>query len=202
MEILSCLRKGCGWLLVLATITFASLMVPDVQARETYAQLANRLLNQPPNGADVRTDIESMVLRATNAYRASKKLPPLKSGNAVLTLAARAHAMDLYAQNGMGHVSSAGHGFEARMRALNKGQMFLAPMAENAARLRNTSLDDAQKAEALVNQWIKSAGHRRNITNRTYVTMAVGVVTQGSDVYAVQIFSGPDVKTNLTGALQ
>lgn len=110
--------------------------------------------------------------------------------------------MDLYAQSGMGHVSSGGHDFESRMRALNKGQMFLAPMAENAARLRNSSLTDAKKAQALVTQWVKSSGHRKNMVNRTYMTVAIGVISQGDDVYAVQIFSGPEVKTNMTIGLQ
>ena len=110
--------------------------------------------------------------------------------------------MDLYAQSGMGHVSSGGHDFESRMRALNKGQMFLAPMAENAARLRNSSLSDAKKAQSLVTQWVKSSGHRKNMANRTYVMVGVGVVSRGNDVYAVQIFSGPTVKTNMNLNIQ
>jgi uncharacterized protein YkwD len=68
--------------------------------------------------------------------------------------------------------------------------------------LRNTSLSDAKQAQALVTQWVKSSGHRKNMVNRTYMTVAIGVISRGDDVYAVQIFSGPEVKTNLTGALQ
>jgi uncharacterized protein YkwD len=202
MEILSYLRQVGRAGLRFAVLVALVLATPQALARETYVQLANRLVDQPPNGAVVRTDLEAMVLRATNSYRATLKLPPLKPGNAILMLGARAHAMDLYAQQGMGHVSSGGHDFESRMRALNKGQMFLAPMAENAARLRNTSLSDAKQAQALVTQWVKSSGHRKNMVNRTYMTVAIGVISQGEDVYAVQILSGPEVKTNLTGALQ
>jgi uncharacterized protein YkwD len=202
MEILSYLRQVGRAGLGFAVLVTLALATPQALARETYVQLANRLVDQPPNGAVVRTDLEAMVLRATNSYRATLKLPPLKPGNAILMLGARAHAMDLYAQQGMGHVSSGGHDFESRMRALNKGQMFLAPMAENAARLRNSSLSDAKQAQALVTQWVKSSGHRKNMVNRTYMTVAIGVISQGEDVYAVQIFSGPEVKNNLTGALQ
>ncbi len=198
MELLSYLRR----LQVMAVLTAIVLAAPVAQARETYVQLANRLLDQPPEGAVVRPDLEAMVLHATNSYRAQLKLPPLKPGSAVLKLGARAHAMDLLAQQGMGHVSSGGQDFESRVRALHKGQMFLAPMAENAARLRNSSSGDAKKAQALVTQWIKSSGHRKNMVNRTYVTVAIGVVAQGDHVYAVQIFSGPEVKTNMTGTLQ
>lgn len=202
MEILSYLYQGSRAWAGLAVLVALMLASPPSLARETYVQLANRLLDQPPAGATVRTDLEAMVLRATNSYRATQKLPPLKPASAVLKLGARAHAMDLYAQSGMGHVSSGGHDFESRMRALNKGQMFLAPMAENAARLRNSSLTDAKKAQALVTQWVKSSGHRKNMVNRTYMTVAIGVISQGDDVYAVQIFSGPEVKTNMTIGLQ
>jgi uncharacterized protein YkwD len=203
MQVLSYLRTGCRWLRVCAILAvMLPLGISSAQARETYQQLANRLLAQPPADAKVRADLEALVLRATNSYRAKSKLPALKAGSAVLQLGARAHAMDLLGQNTMGHVSSGGHGFESRMRALNEGQMFMAPMAENAARLRESSLADAAKAQTLVTQWIKSSGHRKNMVNRTYVTVAIGVVSAGDDFYAVQIFSGPEVKTNLMGTGQ
>jgi uncharacterized protein YkwD len=196
MQILRQFRFSCIGLLALATLAIVYSAAP-ASARETYVQLANRLLAHPPTGAVVRADLETIVLKATNNYRATLKLPPLKLGTVVLQHGAEAQAMDLLVQQGMGHVSSGGQNFESRMRALNQGQMFLAAMAENAARVRNSSLSDAQKAQALVTQWIKSSGHRKNLTNRTYVSVAIGVVTRGDDVYAVQIFSGPEVKTNI-----
>jgi uncharacterized protein YkwD len=173
--------------------------VHHAEARETYVAYATRILAAPPDGAEIRADLEAAVLRATNAYRASKKYPALQRADQTLLKAARAHAMDLLAQGAMGHTSSTGHGFESRIRAFHEGQMNFAPMAENAARLRNSKLSDAEKATALVEQWIKSSGHRKNMVNRTYTTVAVGVVTRGDDIYAVQIFSGPKVKTNLMG---
>jgi uncharacterized protein YkwD len=171
------------------------------EARETYVQYAERILADPPAGVTVRTDLEAGVLRATNAYLGENGLKPLKKTGGTLLTAARAQAMDLLIQGGMGHVSSTGHDFEARLRAFHPGQMFLTPMAENAARLRNSELSDSAKAQALVQQWIKSSGHRKNMVNRTYVSIAIGVVSRGKDVYAVQIFSGPVVKTNLMGNL-
>jgi uncharacterized protein YkwD len=202
VEILSYLSKGCIWLRVFATLTIVCATNLQVHARETYIQFATRLLEQPPNGTAVDPNIEELIRHATNSYRATLKLPLLKPGNTVLTFGARAHAMDLFAQRSMGHVSSTGQDFESRVRALNKGQMFLAAMAENAARLRNSNLGAAQKANALVQQWIKSPGHRKNLANRSYVSVAIGVVTYENQIYAVQIFSGPEVKTNLSGGLQ
>ena len=171
----------------------------NTDARENYTQFADRILASPPDGATVRADLEAAVLRGTNAYLSSQGLKPLKSANAVLLKAARAQAMDLLIQGGMGHVSGNGYDFQSRIRAFHPGQMFLPVMAENAARLRNSGISDSAKAEVLVQQWVKSSGHRRNMVNRSYVMVAVGVVSRGRDVYAVQVFSGPVVKTNMMG---
>ena len=168
-------------------------------ARETYVQFATRLLAQPPDGAAVSPDLESLVLQATNSYRRSKGLPALKPANAKLQQAAEAHAMDLLAQGGMGHTASTGHGFESRIRAFHEGQMVFAAMAENAARVRKEGLSDAQRAQNLVQQWIKSSGHHKNMANRSFVAVAIGVAVKGEHAYAVQIFTGPTVKTNMFG---
>jgi uncharacterized protein YkwD len=189
------LRKSYTLLGLLLLYGFAT----PVAARETYTEYANRILASEDGGTLVRPDLEAAVLRATNAYRASKGLAALKPVKAKLLLAARAHAMDLLLNAEMGHTSSTGHGFESRMRAFYPGQLALPTMAENAARLRNAQLADAAKAQRLVAQWIGSSGHRRNMTNRSYTTIAIGVVSRGDDVYAVQIFSGPQVKTNMFG---
>lgn len=188
-------RRTCIGLLLLA-------MATPVMARETYAHFAERIVSQPPEGVAIRDDLEAAVLRATNAYRATKRLTPLKPANETLQLAARAQALDLLQEAAMGHIASTGHDFAARMHALHPGQMFLPVMAENAARLRNTKLNDAEAAKALVEQWIKSPDHRKNMSNRSYVTVAIGVAKRGHDIYVVQVFSGPTVKTNMGGALQ
>jgi uncharacterized protein YkwD len=173
-----------------------------VMARETYTPFAQRLVSQPPEGVAIREDLEAAVLRATNAYRATKRLPPLTPTGDVLLLAARAQAVDLLEQGAMGHVSSTGYDFSSRMRALYPGQMFLPVMAENAARLRNSKLTDAEAAQALVAQWIKSPSHRKAMSDLSYVSVAIGVARRGNDIYAVQVFSGPLVKTNMGGGLQ
>jgi uncharacterized protein YkwD len=184
---------------LLATVLLFQVCPTTAQARETYVDFATRIVENPEEGSAVRPDLEAAVLRATNAYRQSQGLPALRPLKGKILQAARAHAMDLLLNGGMGHTASTGHGFESRMRAFYPGQMILPAMAENAARLRNTQLDDAAKASRLVKQWIGSSGHRRNMTNRSYQAIAIGVASRGDDVYAVQIFSGPQVKTNLFG---
>jgi uncharacterized protein YkwD len=176
----------------LLPIICALTIVGGAQAKPGYAQQAEQLAASDT----VKADIETAVLRATNAYRAEKGLKPLKLANPKLRMAARAHAVDLMNMGAMGHTSSTGYGFESRMRALHPGQMALPVMAENAARVRKEGLSDTEQAQNLVMQWIKSPGHRRNMANRSFTAIAIGAVKRGGQVYAVQIFTGPEVKTN------
>ena len=170
--------------------------IGTLQARETYQQFSQRILSAPPEGVVIKSDVEAAILMATNAYRKSRGLRPLKLSSGKLRDAARVQAMDLLATGQMGHVASTGHDFDARMRALHPGEMMLPALAENAARQTRKKLSSAENAAALVGQWIKSAGHRRNMADASFVTIAIGAVQRGDVVYAVQIFRGPDVKTN------
>ncbi len=166
-------------------------------AAEGYKAFAERMVARPPLGAKVAEDIERAILQSLNSYRASKGRKPLKRASPELIMAARAQALDLMQTNSMGHGASTGHSFESRMRAMMDGAMFLPAMAENAARDRRKDVDNAGKAQGLMAQWIKSGSHRKNLTNLSYVAVAIGAVKRGDEVYAVQIFVGPETKTNL-----
>lgn len=167
------------------------------QAAEGYRAFAERIVAAPPKGAVIAEDVEQAILIGLNSYRASKGRKPLGRAAPELQLAARAQAIDLLEMNSMGHTASTGHGFESRMRAILGKSMFLPAMAENAARDRRKGKGNLEKAQGLMAQWIKSPGHRKNLGNMSYVTVAIGAVRRGDEVYAVQIFVGPETKTNL-----
>jgi uncharacterized protein YkwD len=168
-------------------------------ARETYASYVARINADPPVGATYREDLEAVILRAANSYRASKRLKPL-AADPSLRDAARAHAADMMENDFVGHTSSSGAGFESRMRALNPGVMMLPRMAENAARERSKGAADEAKAARLFQQWVKSAAHAKTLRSRDYTRVATGVVEKDGKLFAVQIFVGPELKTNMFGA--
>jgi uncharacterized protein YkwD len=187
---------GCIGLWFLA-VSFVLAPVGLVSAAESYRAFAERIVAKPPEGAKIVEDVERAILQSLNSYRASKGRKPLKRAPPALVLAARAQALDLMQTNSMGHGASTGHNFESRMRAILGKAMFLPAMAENAARDRRKDVDNAGKAQGLMTQWIKSPRHRKNLTNLSYVAVAIGAVKRGDEVYAVQIFVGPETKTNL-----
>jgi uncharacterized protein YkwD len=106
--------------------------------------------------------------------------------------------MDMLLNNFMGHVSSTGHDFDSRMRALNAGALILPGMAENAARVTQTGKVDSAVATKLFEQWVKSPAHRKTLLSLDYLSVATGVVAKDGQVYADQIFTGPRSITNMS----
>lgn len=187
------LTKVCVGLFLVASLPYPL----PVLARETYAAFAARLVATPPEGVSFREDLEALLHDSANQYRAARRVKGLKVADGKMLVAARAHALDMLQQNTMGHRASTGHDFESRMRSLYPGVMFMARMAENAARERSDGPADAMKAKRLFQQWVKSSAHRKALGSRDYVRVATGVAQKGEVIYAVQIFAGPEVKSNL-----
>jgi uncharacterized protein YkwD len=190
----SLLRCARLWL---AAVVLLFPLAGQSATAEGYAAFARRLVAGPPPGAAVAPDIESAIFASLNSYRASKGRKALQRAPDALVLAARAHAMDLLQMAKVSHVASTGHDFESRMRVVLGKSMFLPVMAENAARDRKEGLNDADKAHALMKQWINSPRHRKSLTDRSYVAVAIGAVRRGSHVYGVQIFVGPQTQSNM-----
>lgn len=183
--------------LCLPLVLAAALLAAVAQGAEGYRDFAERLVTAPPQGIAAAEDIERAIFQSLNAYRAAKGRKALKRASPALQMAARAQAMDLLQSDAMGHAASTGHSFESRMRAMLGSPMFLPAMAENAARDRRKNVGSSGKAQGLMQQWIESPPHRKSLTDLTYVAVAVGAARRGDEVYAVQIFVGPETKTNL-----
>jgi uncharacterized protein YkwD len=182
--------------LFLGLVTSSFLCAATSEARETYSAFAQRLTNIQDQNVKFRPDLEKVVLQAVNQYRLSKGKKALIRSDEN-SVAARAHAMDMALHDFVGHRSSTGQNFDSRMRALKDGALFLPAMGENAARVSSDEPADQAKAMKLVSQWIKSPSHRRAMVSVSFNYASVGIVQKGTKLYAVQIFSGPEVSTNL-----
>ena len=163
----------------------AALSVPAHAGR--YLDYAEGLNAHPPQGARYRPDLEERLVALANAYRSDEGKKPL-AATADFRLAARAHAADMMINAFMGHRSSTGQDFDSRMRVFVDDITRFPSLAENAARDTQKTPVDAQKAQALFTQWIKSRGHRRTLLNRSYQFVSTGVIQRGNSIWAVQIF--------------
>ena len=81
-----------------------------------------------------------------------------------LTAAAQLHSEDMAANSYFSHTSRDGRSFADRIR----DQGYPSPAAENIAR-------GQRSASAVMQAWLNSAGHRRNILNCSLRAIGVGV---------------------------
>jgi uncharacterized protein YkwD len=131
----------------------------------------------PVVSASPAPGMERDVLDLINRYRNSKKLPPLET-NAAMEYQARRHSMDMAT-----HRIPFGHqGLSFRMKYITEKVQGVTEVGENVA-FGNLS------AEAVVNGWLNSPPHRKNIESR-YKYTGIGVSrNMQNQLYFTQIFA-------------
>lgn len=127
------------------------------------------------DSSNARAGMDEQILYYTNKFRASKGLKPLVL-DATISQQARRHSKDMAnGSTGFGH-----EGFEERVANVSKKMGRVASAAENVA---YGTLD----AEAVVNGWIKSPGHRKNMLG-DYTLIGIGTADKGRITFFTQVF--------------
>lgn len=118
------------------------------------------------------------VVAIVNQERAAAGCPPLGI-SAELTVAAQSHSEDMAVNNFFGHTGSNGSSPWDRIATAG----YPAGAAENVAVGYAT-------ADAVMQAWMGSSGHRKNILNCTLTEIGVGFYDQPSDQPNVQLSNG------------
>lgn len=119
--------------------------------------------------------LEEQILYYTNKFRQSKGLKPLQLDETI-SQQARRHSRDMAnGSTGFGH-----EGFEDRVAIVSKKMGRVGAAAENVA---YGTLD----AESVVDGWIKSPGHRRNMLG-DYNLIGIGTAGKGRLTFFTQVF--------------
>lgn len=120
---------------------------------------------------------EEQVVALVNQERATAGCGAVRI-NSQLATAARRHSQDQAANNTMSHTGSNGSSFVERARAAG----YQNPIGENVAMGYRTP-------EAVMDGWMNSDGHRRNILNCQAKAIGVGVATASDgSLYWTQVF--------------
>lgn len=120
---------------------------------------------------------EEQVVALVNRERAAAGCGAVQI-NAQLATAARRHSQDQAANNNMSHTGSDGSSFVERARRAG----YQNPIGENVAMGYRTP-------EAVMNGWMNSDGHRRNILNCQARAIGVGVAAAANGaLYWTQVF--------------
>lgn len=122
------------------------------------------------------TSNQKIIFDDINAYRVKHGLSQLENSDAISTEAKR-HSLDM-----ANHTIPFGHdGFDQRMHKLFGQFKQSRGIAENVAYT-------SEEAESVVQQWLKSSGHRENIEGNYNMT-GIGIAHDKNGlVYVTQIF--------------
>jgi uncharacterized protein YkwD len=127
------------------------------------------------------TSFAGQVIKLTNKERAKSGCKALRS-NSLLKSAAQKHSVDMARKDYFSHTGKDGRSPFDRMT--DAGYSFSAA-AENIAAGQRTPAD-------VVEGWMNSAGHKKNILNCTYTEIGVGYAKGGSyGTYWTQNFGKP-----------
>ena len=144
-------------------------------AKPTQAPTAKPTAAPAVNGIDA---MEEEVLRLVNEERAKAGVAPLTRAKDLDALA-RAHSQDMINRHFFDHNNPDGQSPFDRMRAA--GISYRAA-AENIAY-------GQRSAQAVMDAWMNSSGHRKNILNGTYTEIGIGAVkNSGGTIYWTQEF--------------
>ncbi|QIM22450.1 CAP domain-containing protein [Phycicoccus sp. HDW14] len=123
-----------------------------------------------PASAATNSQMQKDVITLVNAQRKKVGCAPLRTSTA-LRNAAVLHSVDMRTKNYFSHTSKDGRSPWDRIKA----QKYPYGSAENIAAGQRT-------AKAVVDAWMKSTGHRKNILNCKNKAVGVGV-SKGSGTY-------------------
>ena len=156
----------------------------------TIGLALHAVANAGDDPADVRPEesVAERIIARTNASRREQQLDELKV-SPQLTRAAQRLADRMAADQQLSHTAD-GHTPAQRIEAEQYRWTFV---AENIAfRTVSEGQSADETAAALMQQWWKSDGHRRNLLDRRGRHIGVATTSAaGGAVYAVQVFAAP-----------
>lgn len=162
------------------------LPAPPARAANPQPWLAYeaRLRTALANAGAPREDTAATLLDLVNRFRTERALRPLR-GHTALALAAHAHVADMASRTFFDHDSPEGYGPDDRVGLL--ARRFCGLSGENLAFHRSAR---APSAQAILQGWIDSPGHLKNLQRADYNCVGHAVLRVGARTYAAQVFGG------------
>jgi uncharacterized protein YkwD len=142
----------------------------------------------PPPGVKHLPRLEDLVFELTNQARQAKGLPPLIQ-DADLTQVARAFSDDMMVRRFFDHTTPDGVTFDERLAERYPHRVRI--MGENIWYASGYNIGKLQQvAKEIVDDWMRSPGHRENILDPKFTHLGVGVSARHRTIRATQEFVG------------
>jgi uncharacterized protein YkwD len=181
------MKSNQKWCAALAILLAALLFLPSAwgQVRVHSGALSNK------SGILHPKELERRIFQLSNDARRKNHLPSLDWDNS-LALKAQDKSDDMLQKKYFSHTSPEGKTIKDRMQE-EKPASFgtISRVGENiymGSRFDYT-VDVKTQARMIVDGWMTSPGHRKNMLDPNYTHMGIGVSARGKDCYATQIFA-------------
>lgn len=133
-------------------------------------------------------ELERAIHDRINAERVRLGLKVLGYDDTLAQVAAL-HSTDMANENYFAHADE--NGCTSACRVTNSGYSWRA-VGENLFLIKSTYKYSVEDASAVIVQgWMGSEGHRRNIVNEDFTEQGVGVVILGENMYATEVLARP-----------
>ena len=181
------MKSNLKWTAAMAVMLAALLFLPSAwgQVRVKSGALSRS------GGILHPKELERRIFQLTNEGRRKNGLPSLDSDND-LAVKARAKSDDMLTNNYFSHTNPEGKTLKDRMQEEKPASYrTISRIGENiymGARF-DYSVDVKTQARMIVDGWMTSPGHRKNILDPSYTHMGVGVAAKDKMCYATQIFA-------------
>ena len=143
------------------------------------------LLAFRPAGAQPFLDVETEVFNGTNQLRARDQIPPLTL-DPLLSEIARGHSEEMLSKGYFSHDSPNSLCKDVRDR-LKHGHRFCLTSAENLHKAQG--FRRANLAKLAMDSWLESPSHHRNLVNKRFNRIGIGVAASGDTYLFTQVFS-------------
>ncbi len=135
-------------------------------------------------------DLERRIFQLTNEARRKNGLLALEADDG-LACKAREKSDDMLKNNYFSHTSPSGKTFQDRLQEEEPASfktMFKAGENIYMGNRFDYQVDVPTQARLIVDGWMTSPGHRRNMLDPSYTHLGIGVAARGKECYATQLF--------------
>lgn len=146
----------------------------------------NKVETPTQSEGDYLARVEDEIFNATNAERQKQGLPALKR-NSTANKYARSKSLEMLNLNYFDH-KSPNNGYIQDI-AKKDGWKY-SRIGENIYTMTGGQASSVSGA-SIINSWMNSEGHRKNILNSGYTEIGIGVTFRNGKLYATQIFYTP-----------
>jgi len=182
--------RAAGLVLGLVLLAGPGAAAADRNSVQGYAEWAKAAIAQPPSDLRFLHDLDERLIELTNERRQAAGVPPLQPDPGLRT-AARAHALDMLEQGYFDHVGPDGRDVSDRVAILDR--RFIGTTGENLAQEKGIPVEGLGEqvgpmALKIVDGWMNSPEHRRNLLDKRYTDFGLAAAGQGKRLVIVQDF--------------